>query len=298
MTKTRQKDKAPAPAAARSAARAPGSAFQTFDALMATADVDSAMHALFDSGADEATLNAELTRALQLAQDRWGLGLLHLRHDAAVIRSENGTPDIELRVDGSAVGRILDGAGALAARYASMQALNADGLSEWGVLPEGHRAVLKGGTGQIKVLVEDARDFETCWVSERGLWTRSWRQEGTLAVEVHRPASAATALADAAWDVITGIKDRTFQRELMERSNSVGMLGALLGARHSGAESALDRLPTAHFTVSSVVVRDSGREARSLERWRAMGREGAEQLAELQKTVTRSLADILSHGLK
>ncbi|MEW6421006.1 MAG: hypothetical protein AB1511_04665 [Deinococcota bacterium] len=31
------------------------------------------------------------------------------------------------------------------------------------------------------------------------------------------------------------MKDRNFQRELMERSNSVGMLGALLGARHSGA---------------------------------------------------------------
>ncbi|EYB68133.1 DNA damage repair protein [Deinococcus phoenicis] len=266
---------------------------------MATADVDSQIHALAESGADEETLGRELTRALSLAQDRWGLGLLHLRHDAQLIRAEDGTPDVALRVDGAEVSRVIDGPAALASRYASMQALGAEGLSEWGVLEDGHRVTLKGGTGQLRVLVEDARDFETHWTSERGgVWTRTWRQGDTLAVEVHRPASAATALADAAWDVIMSIKDRNFQRELMERSNSVGMLGALLGARHSGAGSALDRLPTAHFTVSSAVVRESGRDARSLDRWKAMLREGTEQLDDLQKTVTRMLAEILSHGLK
>ncbi|GBF07852.1 DNA repair protein PprA [Deinococcus aerius] len=290
MTRAKQKDKAAIPQE---------DAFRGFDALMATADVDSQIASLAESGADEETLNRELTRALRLAQDRWGLGLLHLRHEAAVVRAENGTPDVSLRVDGAEVSRVSEGAAALAARYTSMQAPNAEGLSEWGVLPEGHRVTLKGGTGQLRVLVEDARDFETHWAAERGgVWTRTWRQGDTLAVEVHRPASAATALSDAAWDVITSIRDRNFQRELMERSNSVGLLGALLGARRSGAGDALSQLPSAHFTVSSAVVRESGRDARSLDRWKAMLREGTEGLDEMQRAATRRLADVLSHGLR
>lgn len=293
MTRAKQKDKG---APARPVQE---DAFRSFDALMATADVDSQIAPLAESGADEETLSRELTRALRLAHDRWGLGLLHLRHEAAMVRAEDGTPDVSLQVDGSEVSRVSEGPATLAARYASMQALGAEGLSEWGVLPDGHRTTLKGGTGQLRVLVEDARDFETHWAAERGgLWTRTWRQGDTLGVEVHRPASPATALADAAWDVITSIKDRNFQRELMERSNSVGLLGALLGARRSGAGDALSLLPSAHFTVSSVVVRETGRESRNLDRWKVMLREGTEGLDDLQKTATRRLADVLSHGLR
>ena len=269
-----------------------------FSTLVATAGVDSDARVLRDGGADEKELNELLTRELQLAQDRWGLGLLHLRHEARVLAGPEGS-DIALLADGMQVATVSEGARAISSSYRSMQALGAEGLSEWGVLEDGHRATLKGGLGQLRVLVEDARDFETCWTAERGgLWTRTWRKGDVLGLEVHRPASPETALADAAWDVITGIKDRIFQRELMDRSNSVGMLGALLGARHSGAGSALDRLPEAHFAVSSAVVRQSGREGRSLDRWKAMLREGNDTLDELQKVATKRMATVLSSGLR
>lgn len=282
-----------------SAAQAPQEDILTrFAALVATAGVESEARALQEGGADDQALGAQLTRELRLAHDRWGLGLLHLNHEAQLVRSGEDF-DIALLVDGAARARVSDGPQAIAATYAGMQALGAEGLSEWGVLPDGPRVTLRPGLGQLRVLVEDARDFETHWNSgQGGVWTRTWRSGDTLAVEVHRPASPATALADAAWDVITRVKDRTFQRELMERSNSVGMLGALLGARHSGASSALDRLPEAHFAVSSAVVRESGREARDLERWKAMQREAAASLDELQGAGTKRLAAVLSSGLR
>lgn len=50
--------------------------------------------------------------------------------------------------------------------------------------------------------------------------------------------------------------------------------------------------------MSSVVIRESGAGGRSFERWKTMLREGTEQLADLQKTVTHRLAEVLSHGLK
>lgn len=265
---------------------------------MATAEVESDVRALREGGADETTLNEQLTRELGLAHDRWGLGLLHLRHEAQLVR-EGERPDVALLVDGTPRARVSEGARALAATYAAMQALGAEGLSEWGVLEDGHRVTLRPGLGQIRVLVEDARDFETHWTAERGgVWTRTWRKGDTLGVEVHRPASPATALADAAWDVIASIKDRKFQRELMERSNSVGMLGALLGARHSSAGDALAQLPEAHFTVSSAVIRETGRGARDPERWKAMLREGQESLDALQQAGTKRLAAVLSGGLR
>ena len=277
----------------------PDTTLRDFDALMATADVDSQIAQLATSGADTATLDRELTRTLQLAHDRWGLGLLHLRHEARLKRNADEGTDVLLLVDGRETARISDGAAAISAAYESMRALNADDLSDWGILPEGHRATIKGGAGQMRVLIEDARDFETLWITERGgMYSRTWRAGDTLAVEVHRPASPVTALSDAAWDVITSIRDRNFQRELMERSNSVGMLGALLAARHNGASRALDRLPEAHFAVRSTVIRATGRDARSLDRWKAMVREATEELDALQKTTTRNLAQILSHGLK
>ncbi|GGJ70461.1 DNA repair protein [Deinococcus aquiradiocola] len=290
MTKTRRKD--PTPATPHE------DALTRFAALVATAGIDSDVRVLQDGGASEQDLNEQLTRELRLAQDRWGLGLLHLRHSAR-LTGDAGQQDIALDTDGMQVALLSEGARSVAGTYAAMQALGADGLSEWGVLEDGPRVTLKPGLGQIRVLVEDARDFETRWSNDRaGVWSRTWRKGDTLGVEVHRPASPVTALADAAWDVITGIKDRTFQRELMERSNSVGMLGALLGARHSGAVNALERLPEAHFAVSSAVVRQSGEDARSLERWKAMLREGTDTLDELQKSGTRRLAAVLSSGLR
>ncbi|WP_104992471.1 DNA repair protein [Deinococcus sp. NW-56] len=270
-----------------------------FADLVATAGVTSEAPALSADGVGEDRLNAVLTEELRLAHDRWGLGLLHLRHAAELRRTEGGGLDIALLVDGAERARVSEGAQTIAATYAVMTAPGADGLSEWGVLPDGHRVTLRPGLGQIKVLVEDARDFETLWTQERGgLWTRTWRQGDTLAVEVHRPASPTTALADAAWDVITSVKDRNFQRELMERSNSVGMLGALLGARHRGASEALTLLPEAHFAVSSAVLRVQGAEGRSLDRWKALLREAAEQLDELQRAGTKRLAAVLSGGLR
>ena len=297
MTKTARKKEATVKEAAGTAP-VQTDALGAFAALVSTAGVDSDVRALEAGGADEPTLNEQLTRELQLAHDRWGLGLGHLRHTARLVR-EGDVTDVALLVDGAPRVTVLAGAREVAATYAGMQALGAEGLSEWGVLEDGHRVTLKGGLGQLRVLIEDARDFETHWTPERGgLWVRTWRRGETLAVEVHRPASPATALADAAWDVIASIKDRNFQRELMERSNSVGLLGALLGARHSGAGDALGRLPEAHFAVSSAVVRESGREGRSLERWKAMVREATDLLEDLQKAGTRGLAAVLSSGLK
>ncbi|WP_027483337.1 hypothetical protein [Deinococcus pimensis] len=269
-----------------------------FDALMTTADVESGVKALADGGADTTTLDAELTRLLRLAHDRWGLGLQHLTHDARVHR-DGDTVDVALHADGREIARVSTGAAAVSAAYETMRALGADDLSEWGVLPDGHRVTRTAGSGQMRVLVEDARDFETLWTAERGgAWTRTWRSGDTLAVEAHRPASPQTALADAAWDAITSIRNRQLQRELMERSNSVGMLGALLAARHSGAERALERLPEAHFTVRSAVVRAAGREGRDYDRWKAMVREATEQLEEHQKATTGRVAEILRHGLR
>jgi hypothetical protein len=270
----------------------------TFDALMATANIDSQIKRLAASGTDSAALDLELTRNLALAHDRWGLGLQHLRHEARFDKNADGA-DVSLLVDGREAARVSAGAAAISAAYETMRALGADDLSEWGVLSDGHRVTRTPGTGQMRVLVEDARDFETLWTPDRGgSFTRTWRQGDLLAVEAHRPASPTTALADAAWDAITSIRNRQLQRELMERSNSVGMLGALLAARHSGAERALERLPEAHFTVRSAVVRAAGREGREFDRWKAMVRESLDQLDELQRVTTARVAEILRHGLR
>ncbi len=273
------------------------SPFKAFDALMNTANVDSLTAPLAQDGVDSATLNAELTKALRLAHDRWGLGLQHLTHDAQVLGS-GAERDIALLTDGREVARLSQGAASISAAYETMRALNADDLSDWGVLPEGHRTTVRN-PAQLRVLIEDARDFETLWTNERaGTFVRTWRAGDTLAVEAHRPASPATALADAAWDAILSIKDRGMQRELMERSNSVGMLGALLGARHKDAAKVLERLPEAYFLVRSSVVRATGTDARSFERHKAMTKEAIEQLNELQKGTTHAVAGILKLGLR
>lgn len=289
MTKAARKTDTPA---------APDTAiFETFDALMGTAGVDSVVAPLARDGTDKTTLDRELSAALALAHDRWGLGLLHLRHEAHVVAAENAF-DIALLADGREIARLSSGAAALQSVYESMRATDENDLSAWGVLPDGHRAAVKN-SAQLRVLIEDARDFETHWTPERGgAFTRVWRSGDTLCAEVHRPASPATALSDAAWDAITSIKNRTLQRELMERSNKVGMLGALLGARHKNAAAALEHLPEAHFTIRSVVARVTGPEGRDFERYKALVKEGAAQLDDLQAAATRHLGQLLALGLK
>ncbi|GHF46517.1 DNA repair protein PprA [Deinococcus metalli] len=265
---------------------------------MATAAVDSRVRALAESGADPQTVNAALTEALVHAQRRWGLGLHHLRHTAELAGDED-TPDIALLTDGARTALVSSGSAAIAAAYAPMQALDERGLSLWGALPDGHRVPADAPFATLKALIEEARDFETQWMPARGgALSRVWRSGDTLMVEASRPASPQEALSDAAWDVITSIKDRTFQRELMSRSEEVGLLGALLAARHAGASATLSRLPEAHFTVQAVVVTLAGSEARSAEGYRTALRAASAELDEHQAGATRQLAQVLKHGLR
>lgn len=271
-----------------------GDALAAFDALSATAGIDSRAVALSESGADTGTLEAALTDALRAAHDRWGLGLHHLRHEARLL--DGG--DVALLVDGREAARLGQGYAAVAQAYAPMGAADERGLSLWGVLGEGHRVAADAPFAVLKVLIEEARDFETHWAAGRaGAFSRAWRSGETLHVEVARPASAEEALADAAWDVITGIKDRAFQRELMRRSEEAGMLGALLAARHAGASSNLARLPEAQFAVQAVVRRLTGAQARNAEAYRGELRAAAAELDELQAAATRQLSEVLRHGL-
>lgn len=268
-----------------------------FDSLMSTAAVDSQVRALADSGADTQTLNAALTQAIQQAQQRWGLGLHHLAHSAELTDGEQ--PDIVLLVDGKPVVQVSSGSERIAAAYQPMQALDERGLSLWGALPDGHRVPEGVPYAHLKVLIEDARDFETHWTPARGgTYTRLWRKDDTLFTEVSRPASPQAALSDAAWDVITSIKDRTLQRELMTRSEQVGMLGALLAARHAGAGANLARLPEAHFTVQAVVVGLTGPDARNAEAYRTAVKNASAELEDYQGHTTRQLAEVLKHGLR
>ncbi|GGM01174.1 DNA repair protein [Deinococcus aerophilus] len=272
--------------------------FTAFDALLGSAGLPPQFRTLNAGGelsGDE--LDTALTAALQLAHDRWGLGLHHLRHEARVVRRDEGS-DIALLTDGHVTAHLSDGAAQISAAYEVMRATDDRGLSMWGTLPDGPRVSADAPFARLKVLIEDARDFETHWMEGRqGLFTRLWRAGETLSVEAARPASPQTALSDAAWDVITGIKDRTFQRELMRRSEEVGMLGALLGARHAGAGAQLAGLPEAHFSVQACVHRLSGPQARDAEAVRAALRAVAAELDELQAVGTRELAAVLKHGL-
>lgn len=269
--------------------------FTSFDTLMATAAVDSQLAALEASGADTGTLEAALTESLNSAQQRWGLGLHHLKHAARL--GDEG--EIELLVGDRPVARLSEGFEALARAYGPMQALDERGLSLWGALGDGHRSSGDLASAQLKVLIEEARDFETHWSTGRaGLFHRVWRQGEALKVEVARPASAQAALSDAAWDVIASIKDRAFQRELMRRSEELGMLGALLGARHAGAGAQLARLPEAHFTVQAFVQTLTGDAARSAEEYRAALKTASAALEEYQATATRTLSEVLRHGLQ
>lgn len=103
------------------------SPFTAFDALMATAAVDSQIQALADSGADTPTLDAALTEATQAAQRRWGLGLHHLKHAART----DGDDIVFLTGDRPAA-TLSQGVEALARAYEDMRASDERGLSLWG----------------------------------------------------------------------------------------------------------------------------------------------------------------------
>ena len=98
----------------------------------------------------------------------------------------------------------------LAATYATMQAQDEDGRSAWAVLPEGHRVRLEGGTRQMRVLVEDARDFETQWAAHgSGISIRTGRTGEDLWVEVFRAVDGRNLVQDAAWEVVERIKGQS-----------------------------------------------------------------------------------------
>lgn len=281
----------------------PADPHQTFDALMATAGVDSTVAALAGSGASRDELTAELTANLRAALARWGLGLHHLTHEAQ-LSGEGENADIVFLTDGRPVANLSGGVAALARAYGDMTAPDERGLSLWAVLPEGHRLSADAPAATLKILIEEARDFETHWMAGRGgtfhrVWRQSTPERGeVLSVEVMRPADAEAALSDAAWDVITSIKDRTFQRELMRRSEEVGMLGALLAARHAGASDSLSRLPEAHFAVQAMLGTLTGEEARNAESYRTLLRQLTGELEQAQQGATRTLSDVLRHGLR
>lgn len=286
----------PEPTSSDAPTPTPGvSPYEAFDTLMSTAAVDSQIRALADSQPDRNTLNAALSEALTSAHQRWGLGLHHLTHEARV--TDDNT-DILLLTDGHEAARISEEYGAIAGAYEPMRATDEQGLSQWPALRDGYRAPADLPASSLKILIEHARDFETHWMTGRGgVFHRLWRKGDTLYIEVNRPVSAQTALSDAAWDVITSIKDRAFQRELMRRSEEVGMLGALLGARHAGAASALARLPEAHFAVQAVVHTLKGDAGRNADEYRTALKNATAELEEAQGLITKQLSEVLRHGL-
>ena len=271
------------------------SPFEAFDTLLSTAAVDSQIRALAESQPDHKTLNDALSEALQTAHQRWGLGLHHLTHEARVSDDQQ---DILLLTDGREIARINEEYGAIAGAYEPMRSTDENGLSQWGALEDGYRTPTDLPASSLKILIEHARNFETHWMTGRsGVFHRVWRKNDTLHIEVNRPVSAQTALSDAAWDVITSIKDRAFQRELMRRSEEVGMLGALLGARHAGAASALSRLPEAHFAVQATVHTLKGEAGRNMDEYRTALKNATAELEEAQGHITKQLSEVLRHGL-
>ncbi|WP_221091545.1 DNA repair protein [Deinococcus aquaedulcis] len=273
--------------------KASSGALDRFQALLATVSVSADIHAITaHEGAD-----AQLTDLLRQAHDRWGYGLHHLRHEA---RWTGQT--VELLADGRVVADLNAEPARIATTYASMAAPDENGLSLWPVLGDGHRTSFRNAA-QMRVLIEDGRDFETLWSAEKqGLSARVWRTqtyEGELlAVEYVRPTSATQLLADAAWDVITRIKDRTLQRELMKRSEQGGILQAFLSARHKEAEANLAQLAEAHFTVQGHVGRLTGSAARDIEAFRALQRATAEELLALQDRAVKQVGATLYGELR
>ncbi|UBV45095.1 DNA repair protein (plasmid) [Deinococcus taeanensis] len=273
----------------------PAPATATFQALLNTA-ATTANVAVITAGNDQNDIDATLTDLLRQAHDRWGYGLHHLQHTA------HWTGDtIELREGHRTITDLTADPARIAAAYATLAAPDEHNLSSWAVLSEGHRTSIKNKT-QLQTLIEDARDFETTWTADKhGLHYRVWRAdtiEGeSLTVEYARPTDATQLLSDAAWDLITRIKDRALQRELMQRSEQGGMLTAFLGARHKDAAANLAALPEAHFTIQANVGRLTGRDARSFDAYRALQRAVADTLVTLQEQAVKQVALTLGGAL-
>ncbi len=290
----RRKD---APAAAtpgeKSAAQA-SSDVTGFQRLLTTAQIDADVAAIV---ANPASADARLTDLLRAALDRWGHGLHHLEHRAAL----TDAGEIQFFAGKTVVGRAGEDAEHLARSYASLSAPNAEGLSDWSVLGEGYRTPIRNAA-QLRVLIEDARDFETLWTPERGLFLRLWRRtengQEVTATEYAQPVNAAQLLGDAAWDAIQGIKDRALQRELMERSAKGGLLQAFLSARHKDAERHLGSLPETHFTVQSNVTRLTGADARDFAAVRAAQKDTADELKAMQERAVKGMVELLRSDLR
>ncbi len=251
---------------------------QALQALLRTALPDIAVSGM---GADQ------LGAALKEAHDVWGYGLRHVHHE---VRLEDGG-ELGLYADRARIGGAADAPETLAAAYASMQAEDEQGRSAWAVLPEGHRVTLEAGNRQLKVLIEDARDFETHWAAvSNGMAQRTGRQGEDLWVEVFRAAPGRDLVQDAAWEVVERIKDRSLRRELQRRAEEKGILGALLGARGEGIEAAMKRSPSLHFTVNAAVSRT---QERSFEAWRALQKEAAAALDMAQQAQVERLVALL-----
>ena len=265
-----------------------------FQRLLTTAQIDADVAGIV---ADPASADARLTTLLREALDRWGYGLHHLDHRAVL--SDAG--ELQFFAGKTLVGRAGEDAEQLARSYASLSAPNAEGLSDWSVLGEGYRTPIRNAA-QLRVLIEDARDFETLWTPERGLFLRLWRRtengQEVTAAEYAQPVNAAQLLGDAAWDAIQGIKDRALQRELMERSAKGGLLQAFLSARHKDAERNLGSLPETHFTVQSNVVRVTGPAARDYAAVRAAQKESADGLRAMQERAVKGMAELLRSDLR
>lgn len=265
-----------------------------FQRLLTTAQIDADVAGIV---ADPASADARLTDLLRAALDRWGHGLHHLDHRAVL----TDAGEIQFFAGKTLVGRAGEDAEHLARSYASLSAPNAEGLSDWSVLGEGYRTPIRNAA-QLRVLIEDARDFETLWTPERGLFLRLWRRtengQEVTAVEYVQPVNAAQLLGDAAWDAIQGIKDRALQRELMERSAKGGLLQAFLSARHKDAERHLGSLPETHFTVQSNVTRLTGADARDYAAVRTAQKETADELKAMQDRAVKGMVELLRSDLR
>ncbi|MFC4454036.1 DNA repair protein [Deinococcus sonorensis] len=230
---------------------------------------------------------AQLSAALTRAQEVWGFGLRHLRHE---VRAEDGGA-LALYADRTRIGSVLDGPEALATTYASMQALDERGLSSWAVLPEGHRFTMEAGSRQLRVLIEDGRDFESHWSPlSGGVHLRTGRQGQDLWVEVARPTSGRDLVQDAAWEVVERIKDRALRRELQRRAEERGILGAVLSARSGEIEAAMRQSPSLHFTVSAAVAHTT---ERSLDSWRQLQKDALAALTTAQAAQVDRLVGML-----
>ncbi|WP_420593469.1 DNA repair protein [Deinococcus sp.] len=285
MTQATKPKKSTAKAAESPAARISDSNSET------SAASRSALQTLLRTALPEVRLvdqtPTELSALLTQAHESWGFGLRHVQHE---LRAEAGG-ELALYADRSRVGSAQDTPEDLVAAYTGMQAQDEQGRSLWAVLPEGHRVTLEAGSRQIRVLVEDARDFETHWaVQSGGMFIRSGRQDETLWVEAFRPAPGAGLVQDAAWEVVERIRDRSLRRELQRRAEEKGILGALLGARGEGMEAAMRRSPSLHFTVNAAVARS---QERSYDAWKALQKEAVSALDAAQQAQIERLVALL-----